>query len=408
MADLEQEMISSLMLTRDFTVVSKFAITDEHFFDPTHAKVFTWIREHHQQYGEVPTPSMLKRNWPTYDLIRVEHNGDYYGAELRQQLMHQYLIDTTADLQDAITDRDPEAGYLALARNLELMAPIASGMTDEDLTQTWEARIERYRIARNQKGFLRGLSTGFESIDRVTLGMAGGQFWVLVGLPKTGKSTILLAFAIAVHNHNRRPLFIGFEMTNEEQSTRHDSQLAHVDSLDLMSGRMSREDERLLLSALEPREAMAPFLVSSDVQSATTVSGIAAKIDEHRPDAVFIDGLYMMDDESGEPKGSSAALTNITRGLARLTRLKDIPIIGTTQVLASKVTRSFGITSSSVGYSSSFHQDCHVLVAVEANDTTEDMQTLKLLGNRSGPKVDIDILWEWDTSTFEEIVPVDV
>jgi len=400
--DLENHFLSKIMIDSDYSAVAKFHITDEHFFDASNGRVFAWIREHVQKYGEMPTAAMLKRNWPNYRLVRVEHGIEYYGQELRSALMHQRLLETIDDLQTAAEERDVQGGYEMLAQHLQDLAPIATITVDEDLTQNWEERIASYRAARG-KGKMRGLSTGFASIDRATLGMAAGQFWVLVGLPKAGKSTILLAFAIAVHDANRRPLFIGFEMTNIEQSARYDAMVAQVDHLKLMSGRMSRDDERKLIDVLEEREDLAPFILSADVESATTVSGISAKIDEYNPNAVFIDGLYMMQDEMGEPVGSSAALTNITRGLARLSKIKEVPIIGTTQVLHSKVTKSTGITMGSVGYSSSFAQDCHVMIAVEASEFEDTLQTLKGLANRSGPKFEADVYWDWSNGTFEEM-----
>ncbi len=45
---------------------------------------------------------------------------------------------------------------------------------------------------------------------------------------------------------------------------------------------------------------MQPFIMSEDSSSLTTVGAISGKIQEYQPDAVFVDGIYLMDDENGE------------------------------------------------------------------------------------------------------------
>ena len=42
---------------------------------------------------------------------------------------------------------------------------------------------------------------------------------------------------------------------------------------------------------------MRPFIFSTDITSATTVSGIQAKIQQYQPDVVFVDGAYLMQSE---------------------------------------------------------------------------------------------------------------
>lgn len=143
-------------------------------------------------------------------------------------------------------------------------------------------------------------------------------------------------------------LFVGFEMTNEEQEERLDAINAGISHTRLRSGRLKAKEEQQLGEAVSALADGPPFLLSSDASAMTTLSGIAAKIDTTKPSIVFIDGVYMMEDEHGERKGSPQALTNITRGLKKLAMARQIPIVISTQALSYKIGKS-GITQDAIG-----------------------------------------------------------
>jgi len=309
-----------------------------------------------------------------------------------------------AERHDAAQDRkDPEERWSKLLSDWQAMGQDLSRMTDLELTSTWEDRLDHYEDLKKHKGQLRGYTTGFPSLDRATMGLQPKQFCVCAGLPKAGKSTLLLAMAVALHEARYRPLFVGFEMSNEEQAARYDAMVAKVSYQNMLSGNLSRDEERRLVQAGARRAGVFPkFMLSADIASTTTVSGLAAKIDQYDPHVIFVDGLYLMDDELGEAKGSPAALRNITQGLKRTAQQKDVAIAGTTQVNANKVTKSAGVTSGALYGSQTFAQDCDVMILVEATDDYE-VQKLKLDLNRNGPKSQILVMWDWGTGTFEEL-----
>lgn len=400
--NLEEHFVSCLLRTKNMRAVAEAKITADYFEDDQHRRVFEFIIKHHQQYGQVPLAVHVRRNWPSYRVLNVEHEIDYYVDQMRNKFLQNEMLLVLADMQEQLEERDPKAALRILQEAVGQLSLIDSAMVDVDLASTWEERLEEYEEFRENKGQLRGISTGFPSLDKATLGLQPKQFIVLVGLPKSGKSTLLLVIAMAAHLLGLKVLFIGFEMSNQEQGARYDSVAAKVDHLRLLAGEIGLKDIRDLERAGQAREGLQPFIVSTDISAGATVSAIAAKIDQHQPDLVLVDGLYLMDDENGEPKGSPAALTNISRGCKRLAQLKEIPLVGTTQVLHSKVSRSMGIQASSVGYTSAFSQDCDAMVAVEAVEDEPNIQRGKVLLNRIGPRVEFEIEWDWSTGTFEE------
>lgn len=401
--DIEHYFVSSVLGSRDIQQVMDARITPDYLMDDDHRRVFEFVMKHYRQYGETPLISTVKRNFPTYSVIKVDHQLRYYCDEIRMAHLQDELTLVLADMQEALEERRPKEALSILQSTVGGLSQIDTVMVDENFVEEWEKRLEEYEELRENKGRLRGYPTGFPSIDRATQGLQAAQFVLFVGPPKSGKSTILLVAGKNAHAAGAKVLAINFEMTNQEQGTRYDSIVAGIDHQRLLTGNITREDIKTLERVGKEREGMRDFISSTDIASATTVSGIAAKIDQYKPSVVLIDGIYLMDDENGEPKGSPAALTNITRDIAKLCKTKNVNITGTTQVLLSKISHARGITASSVGYSSSFAQDCHVMIAVEDVPDEDNTQQLKVLLSRSGPKVECEIEWDWSTGTFEEL-----
>ena len=262
--------------------------------------------------------------------------------------------------------------------------------------------MARYEEIAANPGALRGIPTGFPSLDRLTSGLQGGQLITLAGEPKAGKSSMALAMASHAHDQGYVPLLFSFEMSNEEQYTRHDALRAHINLTALLHGKITDKEKRRLRELMEEMQDLPPFILSESAGAATTVSSIAAQIERHEPDVVFIDGVYLMMDEQGEKAGSPQALTNITRSLKRLAQRRDVPIVDTTQVLTWKLNRRKGMSGDSIGYTSSFIQDSDLVLGVENTDD-EQLKKFRVVLARNAPHLVFGVRYDWESGVIEEL-----
>lgn len=400
--DVERNFISSILYHKDLHPALDARITADFFGDEQHREAWTWILSYYAKYAAPPTAKALRREFPGYQLLKVEEPIDYYLDELREQrrlaLLQEGIIEA-ADLID--NDQSSEAlnrlQVMITKSNMEV-----SVLKDRNLVETWEERIKEYRQRMDNDHKMLGIPTGFHTLDYHLLGMQPEQLWTVIGLPKAGKSTFLLRTAVNAHESGSSPLFIGFEMSNEEQESRYDAMIARISHHKLLSGRLTEEEFERVEQSLSRRKSMHPFHLSHDTFSVLTLSGVAGKIEQYRPDLLFIDGTYMMEDENGEAKGSSQALTNITRGAKRLAQRFRIPIIITTQALQSRTSKAQGLTTASIGYSSSFAQDSDVIIGAESTDADDDIKKLKIVAARNAPLKEFLVQWDWDSGDFSE------
>jgi replicative DNA helicase len=196
-----------------------------------------------------------------------------------------------------------------------------------------------------------------------------------------------------------RVLFVGHEMSNEEQKQRHLCLGAGIDLNVIKDGlRDSPQapyfERKLQAFAAEAKGYGGELFFVHD--NNPFLSGIAAKVEQYNPSVVVIDGLYLMHDDNGEPDGSPQALTNISRAVKRLARSRKLSIFATTQVLESKMTKKGGVTLLSFGYTSAFGQDADTVLGIWRPDHTKAESYMRVVASRNSlgaeGSVEVDLI----------------
>ena len=398
-ADNEHRLVSKVIKEREITPVLHRGITDAWFLDDDNRRVWSFLRKHYSEYSEVPTVVTVKDHYPNYKVLDVEDSLDYLldtMVEFRRRLL------TRKGLEDAVEflqDNNHDAALLAMEQTISRVNESGVLGTHEiDLTKNTEERYKEYLAIQNQT-FL-GIPTGFKDIDEATAGLQGGQLVTIIAPPKTGKSQVALQMSINVHALGKVPMFQSFEMNNHEQQQRHDAMRAHIDHSRLRRGKLLDKENDRYIDMLNKMETEHPFHLV-DAVNGITVAALSAKIEQLKPDVVFVDGVYLMMDELTGEMNTPQAITNITRALKRLAQKIDKPIIITTQTLLWKM-RAGKVTADSIGYSSSFFQDSDVILGLEPVEEDDSIRLLKVVASRNCPPKETSLTWRWSTGCFHD------
>jgi len=405
--DIEFDTLCRTIQDRNFDALADAGITTAFFLDEGNAAIFDWMRGHWTRYGASPSEDAYYREWPQDALVETPEPLTYYIDELRDVRRWHLLNEMLDGVKQPMKNVDTDIVVKLLASGLEGLHQEVTELQDEILVSTMEGYMSTYRHLASNPG-LSGIPTGFPSMDRATQGLQKGQLVTLVGLQKVKKSMLLMCMNIAAHNAGARTMFISFEMTNLEQRTRHDALRAGISLTHLQHPAMMEDWEwkklsRMMHAVKDERPQDMVFI--HDSARTTTVTAIAAKIARYRPDAVFIDGTYMMDSEEDVPQGSPQALTSITRSLKQLADHREIPIVQTTQALSWKSKR--GLSLDSIGYSSSFAMDSDVIFGVEEvkdgdGDVKPNDLVLRIIASRNCPPHNCMLLVDLDHGTIIE------
>jgi len=350
----------------------------------------------------VPTVSVLQMDFPEYKFVKAAEPLSFLIEEIQRKHALSLLEGGLSGAVEAYEARDPDTAIGVLMDAISQISTDIPVGRDVDLTETGLERMQRYRELQDNPDFLLGAPTGFHTLDRATQGLQKEHLVTIVGPPKSGKSTIMLLMAMAAWVYGFTVLMFTFEMSNDQMAERFDAFKAGISNTRLRTGRLKKDEWDKLEKMMRQIESMPPFWFSADSMGASTLSGIAAKVDKIKPDALFVDGIYLMMDEITGEHNTSQSLTNLTRGFKKLAQNKEIPTVISSQVLEWKMDKKKGITSNSIGYSSSFAQDSDTVIGIEPTDDGL-INKLKVVLSRNCPPMEVFIQWNWEIGVFEEL-----
>jgi replicative DNA helicase len=398
-ADNEHRLVSKVIRDRDIIPALQRGVNDAWFLDDENKRVWAFVRKHYGEYNEVPTAVTVKDHYPNYKVLDVQDSVEYLLDTMvdfrRRMLTRQGLENAIEQLQE----NNHDAALLAMEATItKVNEQGVLGTHEIDLTKNTEERYKEYQALQNAE-FL-GIPTGFAKIDEATAGLQGGQLVTIIAPPKTGKSQIALKMAINIHRQGNIPMFQSFEMNNHEQQQRHDAMRANISHGRLRRGKLLPAEEARYIDILNEMEKEHSFHLV-DAVNGITVSALSAKIEQTKPDIVFVDGVYLMLDEITGEMNTPQAITNITRALKRLAQKINKPVIITTQTLLWKM-RAGKVTADSIGYSSSFFQDSDVILGLEPIEEDEELRNLKVVASRNCGPTETALTWRWETGCFHD------
>lgn len=405
MADVARALICKIVDDNDLTTAMRSGIRAEWFEDPDHRAVYKWMLEYYQRYSEVPTEVALKTEFPNFKMVDADEPYEYYTDQFREIRRRAILVDSIIDANEEIEKHeDTKAAQGLLSQALQDLGQETGVLSDVNVVnhENIKDRYTRYEKRRDSAGELVGIPTGFSTFDEITGGYTSQQFILFGGDKKAGKSFMLMKSAIAAQAYGHKVLFLSFEMSEEEQTSRYDAMTTGINASHLLRGRLEDKSMQQLKKGMSLRKNMEDFIISSDISAMTTISALSAKIEEHRPDVVYVDGVYLLDNEVGADPFSTQAFTAVSRGLKRLTQRIDIPLVGTTQALTSKLGKGGEVTMGSLGWTSAWGQDADLIYGVE-KVAGANLLTVRIAGGRNVPTAEVSVSCNWDESCFEEV-----
>ena len=405
----EAKLLSKVIQDRTVNYLFEKGVNEAWFHDPEDKKLFKFLQHHFANYSETPSLEAINSNFPTYVPPPVEDSIDYLLDRLVEERRKAIIVATLSDAINHLDgpNKDHEGALNSLSSGFARIDQEGLSRTNDiEITKAAATAVNEYNVRKNSPGLL-GISTGFPTMDETTAGMQKGQLIFIVAPPKTGKSTVALQMAATAHLNGVKAMFMSFEMNNEEQKLRYYAIRSRVSHHRLRTGTLTPDEEARFYKKMDDIQKMESELHFVDSANGVTVSSIASKIQNFKPDIVFVDGTYLMIDEEGN-EAYSQQMTSITRGLKRLGQKADIPIVATTQILSWKM-RKGQVTADAIGYSSSFHQDADVIFGLQKEDEmVDDTRTLKVIANRNGGYKEVALMWDWETGLFREVDETDL
>ncbi len=274
--------------------------------------------------------------------------------------------------------------------------------------------IVKENVDRNSKSTsaITGLDTGFDNLNRATLGFQNGNLIILAARPAMGKSAFAMNLAVQVATKNldsaAHVAIFSLEMGADQLVERMISSEARLDGELIKKGHIYGDDGLLFGGAAQKLSSLNLFF---DDSASITVEDIRAKCRKLKAEfgleLVVIDYLQLIKGDSSKPKHEEIGA--ISRGLKLMARELDIPVIALAQLSRDIEKRDSKVPiMADLRDSGSIEQDADIVMFLYREEyykktpENEGKASLVIGKNRSGKTGTLDFRFEGQYSKFEE------
>lgn len=289
---------------------------------------FEFVRSYLDQYRELPTIDIVIQEGHPLPALRRPASTEYYFNALKRRFAYTSVNGQHPQLVECLKNQDVP-GMLATLREMVQKASRASESQSVTLlSDEIDEVLADYDEARHAPG-LRGISTGWETLDLACNGLAGGDLVVLAGRPSMGKSYLLMEMAYVANREGRSVAVTSMEMSKNQIVRRWLGRATGYNPNLIRAGELSTyADERLREVADDLKEAIVPvYLMAGDMRK--SVEGIEAMVMEHSPDILFVDSAYLLS-PSGRKQGYVSKWESIAEVVLELKEIAlryNIPVV---------------------------------------------------------------------------------
>ena len=342
--------------------------------------------------------------------------SDYIQIVQDAALKRNVIAAATSIAEAGYNANYDSAGYIDYAERLLL--DLAKRRRTEGFVpiETVLENVKNIMLAnRARDGELTGLSTGFEKLDEITLGLQKDNLIILAARPAMGKSAFAMNIAINAATSNIKetgePISVALfslEMSQEQIVQRMTAAQARVNLTNIQKGTLTQKELLLVESANDDLAALNVYFCD---QGTVTVADIRAKCRKQKAsgglDLVIIDYLQLI---NGSSKGGNRQeeVGNISRSLKQMARELGVPVIALSQVSRKLEDREDKRPNmSDLRESGSIEQDADIIMFLYRegyyNKNTEKVSNLTELiiaKNRGGVTGTLEFLFQGEYQLF--------
>lgn len=277
------------------------------------------------------------------------------------------------------------------------------------LGNAWE-RIENLHKNKDQ---LRGVPTGFKSLDNILAGLQKSDLIILAARPSVGKTSLALDIARHVGVNEKIPVVIfSLEMSSQQLIDRMLAAQSNVNAWKLRTGNLSNEEDFASIRDSLAVLSDAPIFVDDKpANNIISIRSTARKLkSEKNLGLIVIDYLQLMVPTASRSSDNMVQqVTEISRSLKALAREIDVPVLALSQLSRAVEQRGGKPRLSDLRDSGSIEQDADVVAFIHREDRYKEesdknnLAEILIEKHRNGPTGHIQLYFDQERTTFRDI-----
>lgn len=439
--DAEMALLGSVMLRPDAVYEIMDLVRPESFYFDKHRVIYDGMLDLFQKHEPIDLLSLSSRLKEKELLERIggttflteltsvvpsSANIKHYASIVQKKFMMRELIAASEQISHLGFN---EAGELeeildqAEKKVFDITQRFSATENFKDLKPLLTEAFERFEKLSSAEHELRGVPTGFKSLDDILGGFQKSDLIILAARPSVGKTAFALDVArrVASSPHHNPVGVFSLEMSADQLVDRIVAAQSKVDASVIRKGVRSqtgtwREDIFKNISTALDELSRAPIYI--DDQSGNTIMRMRSaarklKIEKDLK-LLVVDYLQLMAPTSGRSSDNmNQVVTEISRGLKHLARELGIPVLALSQLSRAVETRGGKPKLSDLRDSGSIEQDADLVMFIHAdedgirdeNGKIREVQRKSLIiaKHRNGPLGEVTMDYHTKFNTFVEI-----
>ena len=393
----EQAVLGSALLSREclFNVFS--SLNEEDFFLGKHQLIYRAIRnlfdkesavdvltvtEELMNMKELETIGGVEYLQQCSDAMVALSSIDYYINIVNDQAVLRRLIQSCRDidykfLNDEINDVN---NFIADSENLLKEAcekrRVSEFQKAKSVAERVKMSIETPKEIKTDG--VNGLTTGFDSINKITQGFHAGDMIIVAARPSVGKTALALNFAYRAANRTNKPVAIfSLEMPAEQLMTRLIGTESSVSLSKITTGNLMGVDRAKVANAIYKIGSLPIYIDDSPNGKLMDIIAKSRKLQANEPELglIIIDYLGLI--SSGSSRSSDSRQEEVRKAslaLKALARELKVPVIVVSQLSRSVEQRGENKRPilSDLRDSGSIEQDADVVMLLYREDYYKD------------------------------------
>ena len=352
-------------------------------------------------------------------------NIKHYAEIVMKKFMMRQLIEASEHLSHLGFN---EAGELeeildqAEKKVFDITERFAGSARFKDLVPLLAEAYERFEKLSSAEHELRGVPTGFKSLDDILGGFQKSDLIILAARPSVGKTALALDIARRTASEHQVPVGIfSLEMSADQLVDRIVAAQSRTDSSIIRKGVRTQSGtwrEDIFKNIRDALDDLSRTPIYIDDQPGNTIMKMrsaARKLKiEKGLKMLVVDYLQLMAPSSARANDSTVQqVTEISHGLKHLARELNIPVIALSQLSRAIETRGGKPKLSDLRDSGTIEQDADAVIFIHSNEEdirdesgkVKDVQRKELIiaKHRNGPLGSVVLDYHTRFNTFVEI-----
>lgn len=425
--EAEQALLGSIMLKEGAMYDASDYVSPDSFYVEKHRVVFRAMLDLANASSPIDMLSVANRLKEIQELDHIGGNSylaelvgtvpsaanlKYYAEIVQKKAMMRALIDAAADIselgydesqdiENLLDSADKRMGEVTTSPTMRKFVPMK-----DMLGEAWE----RFEKLHGSDGEMRGVPTGFPSLDSMLAGLQPSDLIILAARPSVGKTSLALDIARQTAVKHGTPVGIfSLEMSSQQLVDRMLAAEAKVNAWKLRVGKIDTDDEfQKVRDAMETLSKAPIYIDDQPATNAVVMRSVARRLKrEHGIGLLIVDYLQLMSPTTARSSDSMVqVVTEISRSLKTLARELDVPVLALSQLSRAVEQRGGKPRLSDLRDSGSIEQDADVVMFIHREDkkSPEEEQTgiaeILIEKHRNGPVGKVELYFDERRTTF--------